>query len=306
MKNHYFFTLKQCATYFFLGLCLVVSFNSYGLTFHLPRNGDVVGQIQMTTVRRGESLGDVGRRYGVGVFEMIEANPKLDAWVPTVGAAVLVPTQFILPSGPRQGIVLNLAEMRLYYYHADKPLVTTCPIGIGKHKWPTPLVYTSVVSKKANPSWVPTDSIRREHLAKGDPLPAVVPPGPDNPMGRYALYLGVNTLRIHGTNRPGGIGVRGSHGCIRLLAEDIELLYYSVPVGTSVRIIHEPYKVGWNNGRLYLEAHQPLTGGQYAGSNSIANLAKAIQRAIQGSYVVNWSSAQMAAKTANGYPTRID
>lgn len=305
MKNLILF-MKRVTSYCLMGIFLLLTTDAFSLTFLLPRQGDVIGQIQMTTVRRGESLGDVGRRYGVGVYEMIEANPKLDPWVPTVGAAVIVPTQFILPPGPRQGIVLNLSEMRLYFYHPDKPLVTTCAVGIGKKGWSTPLAHTTVISKKANPSWVPPESIRREHLLKGDPLPAVVPPGPDNPMGRFALYLGLSTIRIHGTNRSGGIGVRGSHGCIRLFAEDIETLYRSVPVGTAVRIIHAPYKVGWHQGRLYLEAHQPLSEGQYSGSNSVENLTRAIQRAIQGSHVVNWTSAQMAARTATGYPVRID
>jgi L,D-transpeptidase ErfK/SrfK len=298
---------------FLLGLCvLLVEANAYALTFSLPTNGDVVGQVQMTTARKGESLGDIGRRYDVGVYEMIEANPGLDPWVPTPGTIVVVPTQFILPKGPRVGIVLNLAEMRLYYYHADKKLVSTHPVGIGKNGWSTPLGETTILSKKKDPAWVPPEGIRREHLAKGDILPAVVPGGPENPMGRYALYpaagkLATQGFRIHGTNRPGGIGVRGSHGCIRLFPEDIEHLYYNVPVGTSVRIIHEPYKVGWHNNHLYLEAHQPLTEGQYVGSDNESSLTQAIERAISaGSHLVNWTSAQMVAETKNGYPTRID
>lgn len=291
----------------FTGLCIFLAQTSVcALTFPLPKNGDVVGQVQMTTVRSGESLGDIGRRYDVGVFEMIEANPGLDPWVPTVGAVVVVPTQFILPKGPRSGIVLNLAEMRLYFFHPDKPLVSTHPVGIGKKGWSTPMIQTTIVSKKKDPVWVPPESIRREHKAKGDILPAVVGPGPDNPLGRYAFYFAVEGYRMHGTNKPGGIGVRGSHGCIRLFPEDIESLYYNVPVGTSVRIIHEPYKVGWLNNHLYLEAHGPLTEARYVGSTSLDNLKRAIENAIHGTYTVNWTSAQMAAKARNGYPARID
>lgn len=290
-------------------LATLLPLGSEALTFPLPRQGDIVGSIQKTMVRRGESLGDIGRRYDVGVYEMIEANPSLDPWVPTVGATVVIPTQFILPrTAPRQGIVINLAEMRLYYYHADKGLVTTHPLGIGKKGWSTPIITSSIVSKKKDPVWVPPPSIRREHAMKGDPLPAVVPAGPNNPMGRFALYLGGNSsIRIHGTNRKsGGIGVRGSHGCIRLFPEDIESLYYTVPIGTTVRIIHEPFKVGWHQNRLYLEAHQPLSEARYVGSNNTSNLVKAIEGAIQGTHMVNWSSAQLAAKSSNGYPTRID
>jgi len=287
-------------------LLYFISSSSFALTFALPQGGDVVGEVQMTTVRRGESLGEIGRRYDVGVYEMIEANPGVDPWLPRAGTVVVVPTQFILPSGPRQGIVLNLAEMRLYYYDPVKPLVTTFPVGIGKKNWSTPLANTTITTKAKEPSEVPPASIRAEHKAKGDILPAVVPPGPDNPLGRFALYLGLGSYRIHGTNKPGGIGVRGTHGCIRLYPEDIQTLFYMVPVGTSVRFIHEPYKVGWHRNRLYLEAHQPLTDGRYLGSDSADNLKRAIERAITGSHNVNWTSAQMEAKSQKGYPIRID
>lgn len=288
------------------GLLCCVSQSSEALTFALPANGDLIGEIQMTTVRRGESLAEIGRRYDVGVYEMIEANPTVDPWVPAGGTVVVIPTQFILPSGPRSGIVLNLAEMRLYYYDPVKPIVTTYPIGIGKKGWSTPLATTTITHKKKDPTWVPPASIREEHRLKGDILPAVVPGGPGNPMGRFALYLALGEYRIHGTHKPGGIGVRGSHGCVRLYPEDIEALYYTVPVGTVVRIIHEPYKIGWHKNRLYIESHQPLTEGRYAGSDSIESLKRAIQKAITGTYTVNWTSAQMAAKAQKGYPMRID
>jgi len=288
------------------GLLYFVSQTVASLTFALPENGDVVGEIQMTTVRRGESLSEIGRRYDVGIYEMIEANPMVDPWVPAAGSVVLIPTQFILPSAPRQGIVLNLAEMRLYHYDPNKPTVTTYPVGIGKKGWSTPLATTTVIGKKKDPAWVPPESIRREHRAKGDILPAVVPGGPGNPMGRYALYLALGEYRIHGTHKPGGIGVRGSHGCVRLFPEDIQSLYYTVPIGTTVRIIHEPYKIGWHKNHLYIESHQPLTEGRYAGSDSLDSLKRAIERAITGTHTVNWTSAQMAAKAQKGYPMRID
>ncbi len=295
-------------------LVLLASFCSpiFGLTFPLPDNGDIVGEIQTTTVGENESLGEIGRRFDVGVYEMIEANPNLDPWVPMVGAIVVIPTQFILPKVQRIGLVLNLAEMRLYYFHPDKSLVSTHPLGIGKKGWSTPLGLTSITAKKKDPAWYPPQSIRQEHLSKGDVLPPVVSGGPDNPLGRYALYLALSGLSgkgnflIHGTNRPGGVGVRSSHGCIRLLPEDIESLYHLIPVGTQVRIIHEPYKVGWHNKHLYLEAHQPLTEAQYSGSTSISRLEKIIESTINSSHMVNWTSAKMFAKTANGYPVRID
>lgn len=287
-------------------LCFV-SQTSAALTFGLPTNGDLIGEIQMTTVRRGESLPDIARRYDVGVYEMIEANPTVDPWIPPAGSMVLIPTQFILPNGPRTGIVLNLAEMRLYYYDPVKPIVTTYPIGIGKKGWSTPLATTKVIGKKKDPSWIPPLSIREEHRLKGDILPAIVPGGPDNPLGRYAIYLAMEgSYHIHGTHKPGGIGVRGSHGCMRLYPEDIEALYYTVPIGTTVRIVHEPYKIGWHKNHLYLESHQPLSEGGYANSDSLESLKTAIEKAITGTYTVNWTSAQMAAKAQKGYPMRID
>ncbi|HXH54472.1 MAG TPA: L,D-transpeptidase family protein [Gammaproteobacteria bacterium] len=288
------------------------SFNTaVGLTFDLPDDGDIVGEMQTTTVRRGESLGDIGRRFDVGVYEMIEANPRLDPWGPTVGAIVLVPTQFILPNVPRVGLVLNLAEMRLYYFHLDKRQVTTHPLGIGKKGWTTPLGTTSITNKRKDPPWHPPASIRQEHIENNDPLPPIVAGGtPENPLGRYALYLGrglgSGAFLIHGTNRPSGIGVRGTHGCVRLLPEDIEDLFYKVPIGTAVRIIHEPFKVGWHEGHLYLEAHEPCSEPKFAGSDSLLRLEKMIQSAIEGSHMVNWASATMGAKQANGYPVRID
>lgn len=299
-----------------VALGLLMTKPVFGLTFDIPPNGDVVGEMQTTIVRPGESFGDISRRFDLGVYDMIEANPNIDPWFPPEGAMVVVPTQFILPQGPRVGLILNLAELRLYYFHPDKRTVTTHPIGLGSKKYGTPVMgQTTIVNKRKNPPWYPPDSIRAEHLAKNDPLPPFVAGGiPENPLGYYALYLSPKGLSrkgsflIHGTNLPGGIGLRVTHGCIRLYPHAIEDLYNKVPIGTQVRIIHEPFKVGWHEGRLYLEAHQPFSEPQYAKSFSLGHLQKLIEKAIsdRDSYLVNWTSAKMAAKTANGYPIRID
>jgi len=274
------------------------------LTFPLPQHDDVVGELQTTKVRKGESLGELGRRYNVGFYEMMEANPDLDPWLPPGGAVVVIPTQFILPKGPRVGIVLNLAEMRLYYYHGNS--VTTIPVGIGKRHWSTPLGQTSIVRKQKDPTWYPPEGIKREHLEKGDILPSAVAPGPDNPLGRYAFYLGIKGVLIHGSNYSSGVGVRSSHGCIRCLPEDVETLFHMVPVGTQVRIVHEPFKVGIHKNRLYLEAHQPITDGRFTGSTSITSLYQAINAVAPKNHSINWGSAKWAAEKANGYPSRID
>lgn len=291
---------------------LVLSF-SFGildqanaLTYDLPKDGDIVGEIRTVRARGGESLGDIGQEHDLGVYEMIEANPNLDPWYLPSGATVILPTQFILPPGPRKGIILNLAEMRLYYFPANKQTVTTYPVGIGKKGWTTPLINTTIIGKKVDPDWTPPLSIRKEHALKGDILPAVVKAGPDNPLGRHAFYLGIKGFLFHGTNRPTGVGLRTSHGCIRLFPKDIEALYEEVPVGTSFRVIHEPFKVGWSHGHLYLEAHQPLTEPQYVNSNSLSRLNKIISDAIVGSYILNWNSATQAARASLGYPVRID
>lgn len=298
--------------HYFALICTCVSLNlglpAHALTFVIPEQGDLIGQIQHTRVQSGESLGDVGRRFDMGVYEMIEANPGLDPWVPPVGSQVIIPSQFILPPGPRVGMVLNLAEMRLYYYHPNKRQVTTHPIGIGKIGWSSPLGQSTIIGKTQNPSWTPPASIRAEHRRKGDILPAVVPPGPDNPLGRYAFKLGFSGFLLHGSisKRKGGVGVRSSHGCIRLFNEDVESLYHLVPVGTSIRIIHEPLKVGFLNGHVYLEAHESLSDAKYRGCNSEAALTRLIQRTVQNVKRLDWGNVLHTARTARGYPTKID
>ena len=190
------------------------------------------------------------------------ANPGIDPWLPGDGTPVLLPTQYVLPSASREGLVLNIASKRLFYYppvEEGQPLnVMTFPIGIGRVGWETPLGETTVVSKARDPHWYVPASVRKEHADAGDPLPAVVPPGPDNPLGRFVLKLDMPGYLIHGTNQPIGVGMRVSHGCIRLYPENIELLYELVGSGTPVSIVNEPYLAGWKDGELFFESHTPL------------------------------------------------
>ncbi len=297
------------------GLLLAIPRVAYSLTFKLPTDGNIIGEIQTTTAQKGESLGEIGRRFDIGLYEMIEANPKLDPWAPPVGAIIVIPSQFILPQVNQTGLVLNLAEMRLYYFDTTSKSVSTYPLGIGKKGWSTPLGKTTITNKRKNPPWHPPKSIRQEHHEKGDPpLPPVIPGGtPENPLGRYALYLATKGLSaeagsflIHGTNRPAGVGVRVTHGCIRLFPADIEKLFNEVPIGVQVLIIHEPYKVGWKNKHLYLEVHQPLSEPQYARSNSLTRLTKLIEQTVKNKKQINWASVKLAAKSTHGYPVRID
>jgi L,D-transpeptidase ErfK/SrfK len=231
--------------------------------YDLPSPGnDVIGALTFVTARQEDTLLDIARRHGLGYEDIVRANPDVDTWLPGEGTEVVLPTRYVLPPGPRQGIVLNLAEYRMYYYpepeNGESPVVMTYPISIGRMDWETPLGRTSIVSKVRNPSWYPPESIRAEHAAAGDPLPRIVPPGPQNPLGEYAMRLGIPGYLIHGTNRPAGVGMRVTHGCIRMFPEDIDYLFGRIDVKTTVRIINEPVKVGWNGDELLVEVHRTL------------------------------------------------
>jgi len=231
--------------------------------YDLPAPGnDVIGALTTATSRADDTLLEIARRHGLGYEEIVRANPDVDPWLPGEGTDVVLPTRYVLPPGPRSGVVLNLAEYRMYYFPVpaagEVATVLTYPISIGRMDWETPLGRTTVVSKMRNPSWYPPASIRAEHEADGNPLPRVVPPGPDNPLGNYAMRLGLPGYLIHGTNRPSGVGMRVTHGCIRMFPEDIDYLFGLVATNTPVRIINDPVKVGWDGDALVVEVHQTL------------------------------------------------
>jgi len=227
-----------------------------------PAGNDVVGAVTVVIARDDDTLLDIARRHGLGYEDIVRANPGVDTWLPGAGTEVVLPTRYVLPQGPRRGVVLNLAEYRMYYFPApqdgDTPVVMTYPISIGRMDWETPLGLTSIVAKVRQPSWYPPESIRDEHAAEGDPLPRVVPPGPKNPLGEYAMRLGLPGYLIHGTNRPAGVGMRVTHGCIRMFPEDIDYLFGRVDVNTPVRIVNDPVKVGWDGDELVIEVHPVL------------------------------------------------
>ncbi|CAN0516110.1 unnamed protein product [Ectocarpus sp. 12 AP-2014] len=218
--------------------------------FPLPENGSIVGEIYTVIAKEDDTLIDIAREHNVGYDEIRFANPDVSIWVPGEGTEVTIPGQFILPDEPRTGIVINAAELRLYYYpevsNGEAPRVETYPIGIGRDAYNTPLGITETTMRLENPAWYPPASIRREAAEQGGPPPAVVPPGPDNPLGRYAILLDIPGYLIHGTNQPDGVGMRASRGCIRMYPEDIESIFWRVPVGTKVNIIDESIKLGWD------------------------------------------------------------
>jgi len=244
-----------------------------GAEFPVPAPGnDIVGDVLVVSAREGETLLDIARAHDLGYNEIVAANPDVDPWLPDTGAAITIPTRYVLPNAPRSGIVINIAEMRLYYYPPPTgslhDIVMTFPIGIGQEGWATPEGEARIIVKKENPVWTVPKSIREASAAQGEPLPKVVLPGPDNPLGKYALRLDMVGYLIHGTNKPFGIGRRISHGCIRMYPEDIEVLFRRVELGTQVSIINQPYKLGKENGALYLESHEPVfETGEPARSN---------------------------------------
>lgn len=230
--------------------------------YPLPEGGDLIGEIRLEKISRSETLLDVARRYDVGQEEMRLANTGIDRWLPDEGEPVLIPSQHILPDARRRGLVLNLPEMRLYHFpepgRGGSVIVNTYPVSIGRMDWTTPLGETKIIRRQHRPSWRPPASIRQEAAAAGEPMPEVVPPGPDNPLGDYALRLARPGYLIHGTNKPYGVGMRVTHGCIRLLPEDIAELFDRVTVGAPVQILNQPVKTGWQDGLLYIEVHPPL------------------------------------------------
>jgi len=227
-----------------------------------PDDNDVVGALTVVAARADETLLDLARRHGLGYEDIVRANPEVDTWLPGEGTEVLLPTRYVLPPGPRKGVILNLAEYRMYYFPEPKDgepaIVMTYPMSIGRMDWETPLGLTRIVSKVRSPTWYPPESVRAEHAADGDPLPRIVPPGPKNPLGAFAMRLGLPGYLIHSTNRPAGVGMRVTHGCIRMFPEDIRFLFDQVSVNTPVRIINEPVKVGWHGDELVMEVHRTL------------------------------------------------
>jgi L,D-transpeptidase ErfK/SrfK len=285
--------VKKNALFFLL----FISTNVFALTFNLPSDGDaVVGKTQWTQTRPGDNFSKLGRRYDVGYFELVEANPGIDPDHPKPGTIIVVPTKFIIPNVPRTGIVLNTAELRVYYFPQGTHSVITFPVGIGREGWDTPVGMTTIVRKAVNPTWTPTENIRKWHLETlGNTLPAKVLPGPDNPLGGYAMYLGIPTILMHGTNDPSGIGRRSSSGCIRIWPEDVEDLFSRVKVGTPVRVIDTPYKAGWLNGKVYLEAHVPLQ------EKSVAPMRYDIESVTaKRAADINWHTADRIVEQQNG------
>jgi L,D-transpeptidase ErfK/SrfK len=276
-------------------------------TWQPARADDLVGMQTIYETRVEDTLPDIARRFDLGYVEVRTANPGIDPWLPGAGHWLTLPTQHILPRAARRGIVINLPELRLYYFLSDHQ-VLTFPLGIGGEGKETPVGETAVKRKRLHPTWIPTAS---EHAENPD-LPAQVPPGPDNPMGELALYLGWPGYAIHGTNKPYSIGRRDSHGCIRLYPQDIDALFSSVPVGTPVTVVNEPIKAGWSAGVLYIEVHPYEEDADAIETSGKPQTAAAVDvddmvitTAGEAAGRIDWDAVEQAKRNRTGLPVPI-
>lgn len=292
-----------------VALCLVGVWFSGGC--NIDQMTDREGNLREATTYRAayeDTLLDVARRFNLGYVEMVSANPGVDPWVPGEGADVVLPTVHLLPDAPPEGIVINLSDMRLYYFDAPDKAPRSYPIGIGRDGLKTPIGTTQVARKRVDPSWRPTERMRAEKPE----LPEVVPSGPDNPLGNRALYLGWPQYLIHGTNKPWGIGRRVSSGCIRMYPEAVEELYELVGVGTKVTVVDQPIKLGWIEGELYMEAHttqaqsdQIETDGRFDAVLPSHVVDDVLAAAGAEAHRLDWSRIRRATIERRGYPIRI-
>jgi L,D-transpeptidase ErfK/SrfK len=279
--------------------------------FPLAPDQDSIGEPGQTQAEQQDTLPEIARIHHLGFDEIVAANPGVDIWLPGAGTTVRLPMQHLLPNLPRTDIVINLPDGRLYYFHSGpdaKSVVESFPISVGKMDWKTPLGVTTIVTKQKNPTWFPPKSVRETHLQDGDVLPESIPPGPDNPLGAYAMRLGIpgGAYLIHGTNKPLGVGMQITHGCIRLYPEDIEYLFGEVPVGTKVRIVNQRIKTGWIDGALYLEVRHPLDAVDPKDVEDLTALTRAIVAATaQRSVIIDWDTAEQVFDEAAGIPVRI-
>ncbi len=283
--------------------------------FEVAPDQDIVGSVQTTKSSKEDTLTDIARRFNVGYEEIVRANPKVDPWLPGADTQVILPTQYVLPNAPREGVVINIAAMRLFYFPPHKAgepqVVITHPIGIGKVGWSTPEGVTKIVRRQKDPIWTVPVSVIKEHRENGEELDKVIGPGPDNPLGRHAFYLQWPSYLIHGTNKPAGVGLRSSHGCIRLYPEDIAQLFDMVPVGTKVRVVNQPFVFGWQDGQLFMQPFDVLeddTRDWKKAPKKLLNqsLAATLQKQLKAhDEQINWDLVSSVSHTPRGVPVPV-
>lgn len=268
--------------------------------YPVAKGDDVIGRLAVIRLKKGDTLPDIARHFGLGLNALSAANPGVDVWVPEAGERVTLPLNFILPDAPRKGIVINLAGMRLFQFQGEnRSHVVTYPVGVGTEERPSPRGQMRVERKVSRPTWHVPASIAEDHRKKGDILPASVPPGPDNPLGEYALYLSRSSYLMHGTNKPASIGLRATNGCIRLYPEDIKRLFADTPVNTPVLIVNQPYLLGKRDGMVYIEAHVPPEGMDARFDEVYAKLKKLEK---ESGRTVDWNKVKKVLTEARGIP----
>ena len=278
------------------------------MEYILAEADSVFGEVASIQSIYEETLLDIARRHRLGYEEITRANPAVDAWVPGEGTAVNLPTQFVLPQARRKGLVINIAEYRMYYFVSenDQTTVTTFPISIGRMDWQTPLGRSSITNKVHKPTWYPPASIREEWAADGRVLGSAVPPGPDNPLGDYALRLSIPGYLIHGTNKPDGVGMQVTHGCIRMFPEDIEWLFPIIPLSTPVQIVNQPSKLGWSGNDLFLEVHPSLAHSDETLERSLTEITEAYVKVTQDQPAeVDWELVNEVFRNQSGIPVKV-
>ena len=273
--------------------------------FSIAKGDDVIGRLAFISLEKGDALPDIARHFSLGINAISAANPGVDVWVPKAGERIVLPLNFILPDGLRNGIVVNLAAMRLFYFKGDSKslAVSTYPVGVGTEERPSPMGDMYVVRKTVRPTWHVPASIAADHRKKGDPLPAEVLPGPLNPLGEYALYLSKPSYLIHGTNKPASIGLRATNGCIRLYPENIKKLYENTPVKTPVRFVNQPYLIGQRDGVVYIEVHTPPEDLDTVEFDKIYAKLRNIEK--ESGRALDWNRVKKVLAEARGIPVPI-
>jgi L,D-transpeptidase ErfK/SrfK len=305
--NHPHLSYKFKALATILGINLLINTELSAKTFILPTDGsDVVGEIQTVSpneLKYNDNFLTISKKYGVGFHELEEANPGANPWSSNYGD-IVIPHKYVLPK-TRKGIVINLAELRLYYFPSGSNVVMTFPVGIGKKNWSTPLVNTKVTHKVVNPTWTVPSSVKKEYAERGEKIANSIPPGPNNPLGKHVLKLSEPGYLIHGTNDEDiGVGLRISHGCIRMFNDDVKSLFDLVPAGTPVTIINEPYKIGHDGHKIYLEAHKPLAedGNRFDYNEG---LIKERLYGMNTGYDIDWNATEYVGYELRGIPAPI-
>lgn len=295
---------------YFLVITLPLANVARGETFDYDAMNSVIGSITETFSNQEQTLPDIARIHDLGYHEIKLANPDVDTWIPGDRQKIILPKNFILPVAKQEGIVVNIPEMRLYYFppvaNGESRQVITHPIGIGREGWSTPYVNTKIIQKKKDPHWYPPESVREHYALEGKILPKVVKPGPENPLGNFAMRLGLPAYLIHGTNRPYGVGMRVSSGCIRLYPEDIESLFSKITLGTKVNIVNQPYKVGILNQKIYLEANPFLDEDAELFDGNLTSVVKMlVSLSKENAYDIDWDLAKSVIDKRTGVPVEI-